>query len=796
MSKLVVLKLDGDLEQQGFRITLEIGQEGQYPDIATSGALPPNPELAAQLAQWQTHYHRLSAPSRALKPRQIRYDGSLHPIEACLQSAKTLEKQLRLWLQSNSFREIDNQLRQALVQEEPIRILLRTDDQQLHQLPWHVWDVVEQYPKAEVALGAPKFRRPLTQLTRSASATSGVRILAILGDRSNINVEADQQMLTELPGANLTFLVEPSRRVLHDHLCEQPWDILFFAGHSETTEDGEGWIKLNPDVSLTIEELKYGVNRAIAHGLQFAIFNSCDGLGLAHALEELQLPQMIVMRQPIPDPVAQDFLKYFLKAFAGGEPFYLAEREARERLQSLEDQFPCASWLPVIYQHPAAIPATWQQLCRHPEEEEPSEPKTPNSKLKTPLSTSLQRPLGLVCLSSVTVTALVMGLRWFGWLQPWELQSYDRLLRQRPAELPDSRILLVGADERDLQQYGFPVPDAVLVQVIEKLGHHRPAAIGIDIYRDRPVLPGHESFVAELQSNPNVVPVCTWGTDETQAIAPPPDSPVEQIGFADLELDAADAVVRRHVLSRSPNPISPLSPCTTPYSFSLQLVFNYLDRQIPAIPPTLTAEQDWQFDTTIIKRLTPRTGGYQNLDARGNQILINYRATAEIAQQISITALLQDQIDPSWIRDRVVLVGVTAASVQDDQSTPYGRMRGLHIHAHIVSQLLDTILGDYSKVDASHRPLIQAMPQWADALWVLGWTLVGGVLVWHLRVHPTGIPILLNLTIGFGVAVGVLYGSCWFALVQGLWLPLIPTVLALGITGGVMLVLTPGSVVQ
>jgi len=76
-------------------------------------------------------------------------------------------------------------------------------------------------------------------------------------------------------------------------------------------------------------------------------------LGLAQDLADLNVPQMIVMREPVPDKVAQEFLKYFLASSSRGQSFYLAVKEARERLQGLESQFPCASWLPVICQsHP------------------------------------------------------------------------------------------------------------------------------------------------------------------------------------------------------------------------------------------------------------------------------------------------------------------------------------------------------------------------------------------------------------------------------------------------------------
>ena len=68
------------------------------------------------------------------------------------------------------------------------------------------------------------------------------------------------------------------------------------------------------------------------------------------------------MRHPVPDKVAQAFLKYFLNSFSQGIPLHLAVREAREQLEGLESQFPFASWLPVLWQNPSAQPITWTHL--------------------------------------------------------------------------------------------------------------------------------------------------------------------------------------------------------------------------------------------------------------------------------------------------------------------------------------------------------------------------------------------------------------------------------------------------
>jgi tetratricopeptide (TPR) repeat protein len=360
MGKLVVLRLDGNFETLGFRVTLTIAQEGALPEVELTGYLPNSPELAAHLQHhWQENYRRLGAPSR-IKPKKINYGGSVNDlIQECAESAKELRVRLISWLDSESFRAIDRRLREELNRDDAIRFLIRTEDKELQKLPWQAWDFFERYPKAEVALSATKFERIKTSTLITPKAK--VRILAILGHSEGINIEADRQLLENLPDAEITFLVEKTRQEINDQLWEQAWDIIFFAGHSET-EGETGRIYINPTESLTIDELEYALKKVVEGGLKIAIFNSCDGLGLARQLEDLQIPQVIVMRELVPDRVAQEFLKHFLTAFVGGQFLHLAVREARERLQGLESEFPCASWLPMICQNLVAVPQTWKEF--------------------------------------------------------------------------------------------------------------------------------------------------------------------------------------------------------------------------------------------------------------------------------------------------------------------------------------------------------------------------------------------------------------------------------------------------
>ncbi len=352
VEQLVILKFgDGNFDQ-GFSVTLQIREKEQLPSVEITGKLPPFPELSQLYNQWQTAYRQLGGMRIKVPPTQI---TNVSQIEACENLGLILCDRLNQWLASEPFRRVRETFIEHLPKNQNVLILIQTPDPLIQRLPWNLCELFERYPQAEVVLATPDFKQP-----KSIPIQGKIKVLAILGDDSGINIQLDQLLIQKIPNADITVLVQPQRQQINDHLWKQQWDLLFFAGHSLTeTESEVGRIYINETESLTLAQLKYSLKTAVENGLKLAIFNSCDGLGLAKALFELQIPQVIVMREPVPDQVAQAFLSYFLDSFANHIPFYLAVRRAREQLQGLENQFPCATWLPVIYQNPSQQPLTW-----------------------------------------------------------------------------------------------------------------------------------------------------------------------------------------------------------------------------------------------------------------------------------------------------------------------------------------------------------------------------------------------------------------------------------------------------
>ncbi|HBB32718.1 MAG TPA: hypothetical protein DDZ80_22070 [Cyanobacteria bacterium UBA8803] len=394
MNKLVVLSLGAGNFADGFpAVTVRLGEPGHL-SMQFIGNLPPAPEIPELYRNWRLlyealyqyrhpHHHRRGSPAIEIAETGITHmsEGEFSDI------SQQLKTGINTWLSAEGFLKIELQLRTQLQPAESITFVIESDDSDLWKLPWHLWDFFNTYRQAEIALSTPEYPPPVPI---PPQAKSKVKILAILGDSSGINIKKDRDLLNRLPNAELTWLIEPKRQELNDRFWEQGWDILFFAGHSSSAPDatnGKIYINQHPkNNSLTIRELQAALSQAVERGLKLAIFNSCDGLGLARdlAVAQIPLPPMIVMREPVADRVAQEFLKYFLTAFAFDEPLHLAVRQAREKLTGLEDEYHGASWLPTICQHPHVVPPIWSQLF---------DPDLPKS---FPNPSNLEREKGLI----------------------------------------------------------------------------------------------------------------------------------------------------------------------------------------------------------------------------------------------------------------------------------------------------------------------------------------------------------------------------------------------------------------
>ena len=377
-----------------------------------------------------------------------------------------------------------------------------------------------------------------------------------------------------------------------------------------------------------------------------------------------------------------------------------------------------------------------------------------------------------VWIATPSIAAAVIGLRLLGLLQPMEWLMLDRYVRWRPVEAVDHRIAIVGIDEADVQQIGQAiVPDGIYAQLLKKLKAMQPRAIGLDIYRDLPVEPGHAELVEVFASTENLVGVRkVIGDSRREAVSAPPQLQAKgQVGANDLVNDE-DSRVRRALLAvKDKNG-------NTVYSFSAYLALLYLYAE--GITPKTVEGTDnwWQLGGTVFVPFEGNDGGYVRADAGGYQVLLNYRGPTRHFNTVSMMDILEDRVPPEWGRDRIILIGAVGESFQDLYSTPYTRspserMAGVEVHANIASLIISAALDD--------RPLLQSWSDFWEGAWIFLWSGAGATLTWKGRYTGRVSKLLLQRTASPVLAGGMLLGSTYAAFLLGWWIPVVPPGLAL-----------------
>ncbi|MFW9259593.1 CHASE2 domain-containing protein [Nostoc sp. CALU 546] len=524
------------------------------------------------------------------------------------------------------------------------------------------------------------------------------------------------------------------------------------------------------EIGILLQQNSFTDDSKQLRGVALVVLSACQsGLaltgtsvfnGVAQSLIAHRTPAVVAMQYSVSVPGATAFSEQFYRSLGQKDPLAMAVSQSREAMGTEGKQW----YRPVLY-------LRWQdneggQLFAAP----------------TPvISTRIKlKPSVFVPSASLVITALVFGVRLLGILQSSELKIFDQMMRLRPDERIDPRILVVTIDDEDLKyqdNQGMKrrgsLSDTALAQLLEKLKPHQPSVIGLDIIRDFPVSNDQPELANKLQNNDNFIAICI-GNDLTtgdKGIEPPPEVPTERLGFADVVVDD-DKILRRYLWGATFNS---KTACETEVSLSLKLALYYLAKK--GIKPETTHSEDLLLGKTRLQRLQARAGGYQNLHNDGYQMLLNYRSR-NIARQVSLRNILENSFDPSWVKDRIVIIGVTARSVKDDFYTPYSLneqsdqiMRGVFVQAQMVSQITSAALDG--------RPLLRVLPWWGDVFYIWLCSLAGGVfgavvlqrLAWRDRK-------IILVIISTGIIFVISYGICFFLLIHGYWLPFLPSTIA------------------
>jgi len=379
----------------------------------------------------------------------------------------------------------------------------------------------------------------------------------------------------------------------------------------------------------------------------------------------------------------------------------------------------------------------------------------------------LRSPLVAAVAIGIVVAGLVLALRGQGLLQPADLALYDQYLALAPVPAQkDPHVAILAITEQDIAELGqYPLSDHLVASALRNLLDGGARVVGLDVHRDIPIDPGTEELDSLLRGEDRIVAVYLFGTQRDQRVPGPAAlRGTERLGFNDVLPDGD--TVRRGLLFLDDGRDD------VGWSFALRLALAWLAGA--AVQPAPAPENpEWlRLGPTSIPPFSSDDGGYVGQDDAGYQMLVDFRNAARGFDTFRLGPLLRGEIDPARIRDRIVIIGVTAESLPDFFHIPIARgasigkswsgveshgIHGVELHGHFASQLVRFGLGE-------SQPL-RVLSDLQEALLVLLAAALGCALA---RFGSSGALVVALLVVA---GVGLIFAAGAIAFRAGVWVP-------------------------
>lgn len=301
---------------------------------------------------------------------------------------------------------------------------------------------------------------------------------------------------------------------------------------------------------------------------------------------------------------------------------------------------------------------------------------------------------------------------------------FDGYLRGNPRTAASQPVTIVEIDEPSLAAVGqWPWPRNKLATLIDAINHHRPAAIGLDVYMPEPDqtspgvvadnlpaaarevaqklrrLPGHETILAEsLERAPVVLGAAGFGNAAVTTA-----KSLRSVPIAVIEGDPL------HFVRRFENVLASLS--VLQQAARGQALLNAeLDhgvvRRIPLIMglgdhliPSLAMEMlrvarnakaiEAYADLNGMRKLA--VAEIQVPTQRNGEVWLHFAHIEDtMARYVSAKDVLDEKVDPARLKDKIVLVGLTGVGLNELKTTALGDLvPGIEIHAQMIEAMVD-----------------------------------------------------------------------------------------------------------
>jgi adenylate cyclase len=363
-------------------------------------------------------------------------------------------------------------------------------------------------------------------------------------------------------------------------------------------------------------------------------------------------------------------------------------------------------------------------------------------------------------------------------LQTLRNATFDQFQRLKPRTYRDVQVRIIDIDDESLKFLGqWPWPRSRIAELVTRLQNANPAAIALDIIFAEPDRTSPQSMFKLWHLPPKKTQLLGNLPDPDQILSNAISQGKVATGFAlkqeDLNQRAPLSKARFVEIGGSPQPyLTQYTGAITSLPFlesaaqgNGALTFNSdvdgVVRKIPILlgyrnnsQPSLVAEalRIAQGTTNYTTRSAEDGIGLSEIligktaipTTPKGEIWINYTQSVP-DRYISAWKILADKVEPTRLKNHILLIGTSAQGLMDLRFSPMGGViPGIEIHAQALEQMLS---GDWLN-----------RPNWSNALEMLIIT-AGGILIGLLTLSNGA---LLSSLI-FMLVVTVLWASAWHA---------------------------------
>lgn len=366
-------------------------------------------------------------------------------------------------------------------------------------------------------------------------------------------------------------------------------------------------------------------------------------------------------------------------------------------------------------------------------------------------------------LAMLSIYFFVLIFENIGVVEPIELIWYDRMTNQKPSY--SSPTIVISIDESDINKYGSPIDDRTLARALKNIEEQKPRSVGLDLYRNNPVPEGTEEFNELLQNSDRIFGIekaISHGIDSSVS-APPILKRKNQTATVDVPWEIDERVRKAFLfVGADADPNLPSLP--------LALAWKYLEFE--KVFPQAGKDGWLKLGKWTFFPFRKGDGGYVNTDDGSYQIVVDYRSEIN---KISFDRIVENKdIPPNALKDKVVIIGNTAPSLNDILTTPIGRISGAEYLSQVTSQIIGLSLGK--------RNGLGYLPQGIEIIITPIWILVGWLMGRSASRHKN-IIIWMLASVMAAIALPILLSYICFSFY--FWLPCVSAVIG-GVTAAIV----------